>query len=224
MIQERYRSDYSGEFVILRTRLENGKKVQDREWIPNPIENNHVSGRAAVLIDKVKSNHFKESNIENHAGGHLAKYKLQSYGTEKSWNILKLDLAVINDIDILDDIIDSKYQETTAVYTSSTNCIKRPGEFYLIPYNVKIPSIAVAIYLAAFDEHNEIFICGADGYGPDNYPSQKILNAVSEVFRCYSNTTFYFVLNKEKSLPDQWRKFRNVKIMEHRKFVYYCDL
>jgi hypothetical protein len=224
MIQERYRSDYPGEFVILQTRLENGKKVQDREWVPNPVENNHVSGRAAVLIDRIKSNYFKESHLENHAGGHLGKYKLQTYGTEKSWFALQLDLAVINEITVLDSMIDSNYQETTTVYTNSRNCIKRQGEFYLLPYNVKTPSTAASIYLAAFDEHNEIFICGADGYGPDNYPSQKILDAVSEVFRCYSNTTFYFILNKERSLPEQWRKFKNVKIMNHRKFVSYCDL
>ena len=224
MIQERYRSDYPGEFVILRTRLENGKKVQDREWIENPVENQHISSRAAVIIGDIKSNCYKESNLERHKGGHLGKIKLQTYGNETSWKNLRLDFAFLNDINELDNIIDKKYQETTAVYSNSANCIKRPGEFFLLPYNPKIPSIAGVIYLSAFDEHNEIFICGADGYGPDNYPSQKILNAVSEVFQCYSNTTFYFVLNKEKSLPDQWRKFRNVKIIDHRKFVSYCDL
>lgn len=224
MIQERYRSDYLGEFVILKTRLESGKKVQDREWVPNPVENNHVSGRAAVLTDTVKSNCFKETNIEKHAGGHLGKHKLQTYGNEKSWKNLKLDFAVINDIDQLDQIINNEYQETTAVYTSSTNCIRRPGEFYLLPYNPKMPSMAASIYLAAFDEHNEIFICGTDGYGPENYPSEKVINSVSHVICCYKNTMFYFILNKEKSLPEQWRKFKNVKIMNHRKFVSYCDL
>ena len=224
MIQERYRSDYPGEFVILKTRLENGKKVQDREWIPNPVENQHISSRAAVVIGPIVSNWFKESNLERHRGGHLGKIKLQTYGNENSWKNLRLDFAVINDISELDKTIDKKYQETTAVYTNSMNCIKRPGEFYLLPYNPKIPSLAGVLYLSAFDEHNEIFICGADGYGPDNYPNQKIVNAVSEVFRNYTKTTFYFVVNKEKSVPDQWRSFKNVKIMDHGKFVSYCDL
>ena len=224
MIEERYRSDYPGEFVILQTRVEDGKKVQDREWVPNPVENNHVSGRAAVLIDQIKSKNFKESHLERHAGGHLGKYKLQTYGIEKTWNLLKLDFAVINAIGELDKIIDKNYQETSAVYTNSANCIKRQGEFYLLPYNPKLPSTASAIYLAAFDEHSEIFICGVDEYGPDNYPNQKIINAVSEVFSCYRNTAFYFVTNKEKSLPEDWRRFKNVKAMNHSKFVSYCDL
>ena len=39
----RYRSDYPGEFVILETKWSGGKKSEQREWIPNPIENHHLS-------------------------------------------------------------------------------------------------------------------------------------------------------------------------------------
>lgn len=224
MIEERYRSDYPGEFIILKTRLENGKKVQDREWIPNPVENQHISSRAAVIVGDVKSNWYKEANLERHRGGHLGKIKLQTYGNESSWKNLCLDFAFLHDINELDEIIKNQYQEKTAVYSNSANCIKRPGEFFLLPYNPKIPSIAGILYLSAFDEHEEIFICGTDRYGPSNYPNEKTIKAVSQVFRCYNKTKFYFVVNKTKSVPDQWRGFKNVKIMDHGKFVSYCDL
>jgi len=61
LIQERYRADYPGEFVVLKTRLENGQKVQEREWIPNPVENQHISSRAAVVIGTIVS-----KDIKNH--------------------------------------------------------------------------------------------------------------------------------------------------------------
>jgi len=43
---ERYREDYSGEFVITKTTFKNGKKVQEREWIDNPITNSHFSNKS----------------------------------------------------------------------------------------------------------------------------------------------------------------------------------
>ena len=45
----RYRQDYAGEFVILETRWTKGKKVERREWIENPIQNQHISGRAVCI-------------------------------------------------------------------------------------------------------------------------------------------------------------------------------
>lgn len=224
MIQERYRSDYLGEFVILKTNLVDGKKVQDREWIPNPIENQHISSRAAVVLGPIKSNWYSEKSLEKHRGGHLGKIKLQTYGNEQSWKNLRLDFAFLNDIRELDKIIEQKYQEKSAVYSTSANCIKRPGEFFLLPYNPKIPSVAGILYLAAFDGHGEIFVCGLDSIFSDGQLTEKILNTTVEIFKSYKNTQFYFVLNNTKAMPACWRECRNVKIMEHKKFVSYCDL
>ena len=62
MIQERYRKDYDGEFVILNTRVVNGEKIQDKEWIANPIENQHISSRAAIIGHGISRNVFKIKN------------------------------------------------------------------------------------------------------------------------------------------------------------------
>ena len=48
-MSERYRTEYDGEFVIISNTIKDGKKVQEREWIENPIENQHISGRAVVI-------------------------------------------------------------------------------------------------------------------------------------------------------------------------------
>ena len=53
MIQERYRADYEGEFVITESRWSGGKKTQNREWVANPIDNQHISGRAACIGSNV---------------------------------------------------------------------------------------------------------------------------------------------------------------------------
>lgn len=53
MMQQRRRQDYPGEFIITRTTFRDGRKIQEREWIDNPIVNQHISGRAAVVaIDR----------------------------------------------------------------------------------------------------------------------------------------------------------------------------
>lgn len=224
MIQERYRSDYPGEFVILKTEFKDGKKIQSREWVPNPVTNQHISARAAVILGPVKSLRYNERHLERHRGGHLGKIKLQTYGNEESWRNLRLDFGFINDLNELDEILKCEYQEKTAIYTNSVNCIKRPEEFYLLPYNPKINSMAGILYLAAFDEHEEVFVCGMDNYGSGNYPLEKVIKAVSDVFRKYSKTRFKFVLEKSTAIVDEWRMFKNVSIISHAEFVYYCDL
>ena len=67
MIQPRYRREYKGEFVITQSRWSNGVKHQDREWIPNAIENHHISGRAAVIGSKCDMELFEkqEYSIDN---------------------------------------------------------------------------------------------------------------------------------------------------------------
>ena len=224
MVQERYRKDYLGEFIIANTKLKNGKKQQQREWIPNLIKNQHISARAAAFFGKVESKFFDEGKVERHKGGHLGKFKLQTYGIGDTWKNINLNFSFINDIGLLDEIIKAGIQEKTAVYTNSVNCIKRPGEFFLLPYNLKMPSPAGILYLAAFDEHKEIFICGAEQYGVDALASNKILKSVSRVIGCYKNTKFYFVVNKQRHIPNEWKKFPNVQLMNHSKFVSYCDL
>ena len=46
---EKHRQDYDGEHILIKTTFQNGKKVEQREWMENPITNQHISGRAAVI-------------------------------------------------------------------------------------------------------------------------------------------------------------------------------
>ena len=48
-MHQRYRKDYDGEFVVVDTIVAENSTSQKREWIPNAVENHHVSGRAAAI-------------------------------------------------------------------------------------------------------------------------------------------------------------------------------
>ena len=81
MIREQYRSDYEGEFVITESKWSAGKKSQNREWVENPINNQHISGRAACIVGDVDKERFDYTRLQRHKGGLLSSKKLQTYGT-----------------------------------------------------------------------------------------------------------------------------------------------
>ena len=71
-----YRRDYAGEFVILNSTWSGGRKQQEREWIANPIENHHISGRAACIGDPFDQSQFDYTRLQKHRGGLLGSKKI----------------------------------------------------------------------------------------------------------------------------------------------------
>jgi len=184
----RYRTDYSGEFVILETKWSGGKKSESREWIENPITNYHLSGRAACIGSGIDHARFNYTILQKHRGGLLGSKKLQTYGTGIISQEMRLDFTVETNNAILDKILESGYQASNIVYTSPRYCIAHPGEFYLIPLRPKIIDIATVVYLAAFDGHKEIFLLGytdeVDG-GHNEWIQQ-----IAQIFSAYKGTKF----------------------------------
>jgi len=221
-MQERYRSDYDGEFVILRTRYEDGKKLQDKEWIENPIDNQYISARAAVIGHGASREQFKIKNIEDHRGGLLGKKRLQTYGAEGAWRELRCDFYVEDNARTLKEIKRRKYAKRSTVYTGVNNLLKYPGEFYLIPYGVKMCTVATAMYIAAFDGHREIFCLGVDGTLETGEPNVKHIQHINRVIETYPATKFYFV--SDRTVEQQFRKNTNVDVMNYRTFVSHCDV
>ena len=194
---ERYRTEYDGEFVIVNNTIKDGKKYQEREWIENPINNQHISGRAAI-IGNGNSRRYNQTTgfnlktkIEEHDGWHLGRKRLQSYGAEDCWKEMQCDFYVEFDKDKLQEIKDKNYQEIVSVYTNARNCIDNPGEFYLVPYGVRGKSISVATWLACFDGHKEIFLIGVDGLNKDDEPDEKLVNQMNGIFVDYPTVKLY---------------------------------
>ena len=223
-MEARFRADYPGEFVVVNTVWEHGKRTEQREWIANPIENQHISGRAVCIGSRDSHTAqlgFDYRILQRHRGGLLGSLKLQTYGTGLIAEDMRLDFAVDVDSAQLQKLIESKYYEDNVVYTTARNCIDNPGDFYLIPQNPRLLMPALPVYLAAFDGHKEIFLLGYSKQMA--FDNERWFDNVSEVFTAYAGVKFYLV-GEPTIMPDAWLECANVNTMPYREFVSYCDI
>jgi hypothetical protein len=220
-MQANYRTDYPGEFVVLETKWLGGKKEQQREWVPNPIENHHISGRAACIGSDLDKHRFDFTVLQRHRGGLLSSKKLQTYGTGKIANSMRADFIVETKKEELEKIVNSSYSKNNIVYTTGTNCIAYPENFYLIPYNPRLLDLTTIIYLAAFDGHQEIFLLGYNKDTPAGRPGWN--EEIIHIMNAYSGVRFYFV-GEISNMFDSWFECANAKHLTHREFISYCDV
>ena len=223
MIHPRFRTDYEGEFVVLGTVFRGGKKIQQREYIENPIVNQHISGRAVIIGAGPSARTDVVRTLPRHRGGLLGKKKLQTYGADGVWRVMRLDFCVENDANELRDMIAEKYTENSVVYTRVKNCLAMPGEFFIIPYGVRLDPIAQATYLAAFDGHKEIFLVGVDGLNANQAPSPQRISDLNQVFMAYSGVQFRLITDGARP-HDMWLNNCNVETWNYQKFISYCDV
>ena len=221
MITATFRSDYDGEFVIIETRWAGGKKEQIREWVANPIINQHISGRAACIASNINQDRFDHTRLQRHKGGLLSSKKLQTYGVGNLTKDMRLDFAVETDKNKLEEILKTGYQENNIVYTTSRQCVDHPGEFYLVPYSPGLCSEALVCYLAAFDGHKEIFMLGYNTETPAS--TNTWIDQVAKVIKAYKGVSFT-AIGIESQMPTQWMSLSNFQLMDYRSFVSYCDV
>lgn len=220
-MQARYRADYPGEFVVLETRWEGGKKQEIREWVANPIENHHISGRAACIGSNFDLYQFDHTILQRHRGGLLGSKKLQTYGVGLIAANMRLDFTVETNSALLAQLKESKYSENNIIYTTPRNCIANPGEFYLIPQNPRFLDLSQLVYLAAFDGHQEIFMLGYNKETP--VENSYWQNQIREVMDAYPGTLFYFI-GEETNMFDLWLSADNARTLNYRDFIGYCDV
>jgi hypothetical protein len=221
MIAERYRADYPGEFLITQSVWAEGKKQQKREWIENPIQNQHISGRAVCIGSDHDSDQFNYTVLQRHRGGLLGSKKLQTYGLGFAAHQMRLDFTVETDDQVLQELMTNEYHQDNIIYTTPRNCLKYPGMFYLTPYNPVLIKHALAIYLAAFDGHKEIFLLGYNQF--TNAGNSAWQAHVAEVFSAYTGTKFVIVGAPHHTVQS-WLEFSNVEQMNYRSFVAHCDV
>jgi len=220
-MQARYRSDYAGEFVILETQWVGGKRTEKREWISNPIDNQHISGRAACIGSNTDSDIFNYTILQRHRGGLLSSKKLQTYGVGSIAQTMPLDFAVETKETQLPTLIENKYSENNVVYTTGRNCINHPGQFYLIPNNPRLLDISTIAYLAAFDGHQEIFLLGYNRDSPVENPTWH--TQLCSLIESYAGVKFYFVGEKTNMFPE-WLELANAEFITYNNFISYCDV
>jgi hypothetical protein len=134
---------------------------------------------------------------------------------------MRLDFAVETHTDNLNKILETGYQQDNIVYTTARNCIANPGEFYLIPHKPRLIDMTTAVYLAAFDGHQEVFLLGyTDETNGDslNWEAQ-----LADVFLAYPGVKFYLV-GENTRMPDVWVDCFNTQVMTYPEFISYCDV
>jgi hypothetical protein len=225
-MEARFRADYPGEFVVINTIWENGKRTEQREWIANPIENQHISARAVCVGSRDSKNDgfprgLDYTILQRHRGGLLGTLKVQTYGIGTIAEDMRLDFAVDVDPAQLQKLIETKYYKDNVVYTTARNCIQNPGDFYLIPQYPRLLMPALPVYLAAFDGHKEIFLLG---YSKQmQFDNDRWFDNVNEVFQAYSGVKFWLV-GEPTIMPNLWLECANVNTMSYRDCVSYCDI
>ena len=221
MIQARYRRDYTGEFVIVNTDIRLGIKQQRREWVDNPIINQHVSDRAAVIGSAVDRDRFDYARLARHRGGLQGTKRLQTYASGGIWQHLRLDFYVSTDRVDITRLHSTDYKQNTTVYSNTRLCMMYPGSFFPVPYQPPINDIAAAIYLAAFDGHQEIYLIGYNRDTPGN--TRRWQQDVLDVIQAY-RTHQFVIVGAASNVPDAWRAAEKVECWNYRKFVSYCDV
>jgi len=224
-MEERYRSGYEGEFIITKSVIRGGKKIQDREWIENPIQNQHISGRAVCIADGESRSKFLIHRLQGHSGGLLGKLRLQTYGIGRVSDEIICNFYVSRNTEQLEQIIEKEYTVHTVCYTSTKNCLTYPGEFYLVPYKLLGSDPLIATYIACFDGHKEIFLLGYD-YIDDKSTTSEI----TELMNTYKGTKFTRVSAGAKrhqfdnQTPEEWKWCSNFNEMSYLEWISYCDV
>lgn len=220
-MEARYRADYAGEFIVLETKWSASKKDQTREWVNNPIENHHISGRAACIASNLDTHRFDHTRLQKHRGGLLGSKKLQTYGTSQIAQAMRLDFTCESNLNQLQTLLESKYSDNNIVYTTTKNCILHPGSCYIVPYRPRLLDASLLLYLAAFDGHKEIFLLGYNKETPVENPSWS--TEVDQIFSAYAGVNF-FIVGEKTNLFETWIEHPNVSTMTHREFISYCDV
>jgi hypothetical protein len=221
MLLERYRKDYTGEFVVTRTVFSNGKKTQEKEWLANPVTNIHISQRAAVIADSQDRRHFDYARLQRHRGGLHGQQRLQTYGNGRVWQHMTLDFVYTSSAADLHSMIHLDYPSRSTVYTNLVNVVANPGKFFIAPYTPLLNDFAMPIYLAAFDGHRQVYILGLNNDTPTTDRAWQ--QSVHQVFNVYDKVDF-FLVGVAANMPTAWLENRNVKSITYRDFIYSCDI
>ena len=136
---------------------------------------------------------------------------------------MKFDFYVTSEDSHLQEIDATGYSDQNIVYTTARNVSKYPGKLYLVPHIGRLDELAAAVYIAAFDGHNEVFLLGYNNDTDNQAGRIAWKEHVNSVFTAYKTTQFILV-GTETNMPDMWKNNRNVSCYDFRKFVSYCDV
>lgn len=235
--------EYEGEFIIHETRIVNGQREEDREWVPRSVSNDDHRGYAVVIGNGQSRENFNLRLLAKHKGGLNASMRCQTYGCNALYRDFSPDFLVAHTPAMVDEVVKSGYADDNIVYSSAQQLVKHPRKLYLIPQNINMNAGSLATYLAAFDNHKNIYLIGFDNQrdpewnncmyaGTENYNDTKSpdsdgkwINNMLKLFNAYSDVKFIFVNNNPDHIfPDKWKWCKNIRKLTIPQFVSEIDL
>lgn len=236
-----YRVDYEGEFLVDGFNLENGRRTENRVFIPNTLVNNAHTKHAVIIGNGRSRLKVPLNKIENHAGGHLGKRRLQSYGCNALYRDMKPDFLVCLNPFLVKDIVNSKYADEHIVMTNATNIKNYPGSLHLFPYGMQQNAGSLATWLACFDGHKKVYLLGFDNqdgvsnnnvyagtqyYATEDTPAKsgKWEAQMKRIFDAYDDVDFAWVAGGISRFPEEWKYCLNLRQLDVRQFIVEVDL
>jgi hypothetical protein len=242
-IKQLYRSNYAGENVVTKMVLQYGEWDPETQFVPNSITNTFVTSQAVAIGNGESRADFDMRFIQHHQGGLLAKNKLQSYACNAAYRDFTPDFLIATGDDITKEIVSNGYTPGNIVYTNSSNLVKYPNNFYLIPQDLPFDAGSIAVYMACFDGHKKVFLMGYDHYdiaGPinniykntngylndtDTDNGEFFARTLSDVMSTYSDVEFVRVMpRKTHYVHPLFAPLVNFRQIDYNEFVIEADI
>ena len=241
-LYKNYRSNYTGENIIVERRLEGGRWYATTEQVLSNVTNQQISNTAVVIGNGTNRLGFNLNHLKK-PSGLLGAKTVQIYGCNALYRDFAPDFLVVGSGKIIaDEIANSGYTTDHIVYANANQLLEYPQKFYLIPYNPYADAGTTAAYIAAFDEHKKIYLLGFDGHetgwnnnvyaGTAGYDHQLMpingsewIRNLKTLFDTYNDVDWVWVTPRGRNLiPEDLKHCLNFRQIDFRKFVLECDL
>jgi hypothetical protein len=232
-INRYYRASYDGEHMTTRMTWEDGQWKLEKEFIPNRVVNTQISKQAVVIGNGSSREGFELFHLNNPLIGLFGAKAVQTYGCNALYRDFKPTFLIATGAEIAQEIVDSGYCDDNIVYANSGTVARYPGKFYLVPQDPHYNSGTLAAYLACFDGHEKVYLCGFDGetganmyadtpcYQPNNDTVNDVFwnKAMLQIMTLYPDTEFIRVVpNDGYSCPTEWLSLPNFRQISNQKF------
>lgn len=243
-INRMYRTDYTGEDILVNTTYKNQTWTYDYETVPNRVENLQITNRAVIIGNGDSRKNFELlGTLQHHFGGGRGERQLQTYGCNALYREFKPHFLVATGNEITKEIAESGYCDNNIVYANSAALLHYPGKFYLVPQDPHWNAGTLATYLACFDGHKLIYLLGFDncagenlnnnmyagtnGYASrdTNYSDAYWIKAMTMIMSMYSDVDFCRVMpTPEWQQPLEWRNLPNYRQIAIKDWVIEASL
>jgi len=244
----RYVDDYDGEYVVSGVVVKDGRRHQDRYWIPHSVPNSDHKKVAYVVgngLSRIEYSTMKLSYLTSASGGHLGKMKGQTYGCNRIYQDWTPEFLVVTHPKLATEIVESGYADDNVVFGRAKSVIDHPEHITLIPHDPRMNCGATATYLACFHHHKTIYLYGFDNqtadstinnnvyagtefYPPkdENHGDHVWIKNMSRIFDTYQDVDFVRVTQSgmQDVMPDEWKWFRNFRQLKLWDFIREADI